>query len=353
MTAAHRPERTVLVTGGAGFVGSSLVRELLDTGRYRVVTLDALTYAGHRASLKAVSDDPRHVFVHGDITDADVVEAAFEVHHPDAVLHLAAESHVDRSIDGPAAFLRTNVTGTYHLLQEARRHWQGRDDVRFVHVSTDEVFGSLDPDDPPFTPSTRYDPRSPYAATKAASDHLARAWQHTYGVPVLVTNCSNNYGPRQYPEKLIPTVILTAARGQRIPVYGTGANVRDWLHVRDHARGLIAALERGGPGATYLFGARNEHDNLTLVRMLCDLLDELRPSGAPHRELIEFVEDRPGHDLRYAIDPARAERELDWRPDTRFEDGLRETVRWYLDHEAWVEEILAGEHELGRRGVLP
>jgi dTDP-glucose 4,6-dehydratase len=343
--------RRVLVTGGAGFVGSTLVRELLAAGRYEVVTVDALTYAGHRASLAEVLDDPRHAFVQADVADAAAVRDVFDRHRPDAVLHLAAESHVDRSIDRPAAFLRTNVTGTFALLEEARRAWAGRDDVRFVHVSTDEVFGSLAPDDPPFHRGTPYDPRSPYSASKAASDHLARAWHHTYGLPVIVTNCSNNYGPRQYPEKLIPTIVLRAARGDALPVYGAGDQVRDWLHVRDHARGLIAALERGTPGATYLFGSRRELGNLELVRALCGILDELRPAGAPHARWIEHVTDRPGHDRRYAIDPSAAERELGWRAEVPFDEGLRATVAWYLEHTAWIDAVVADRDALERQGL--
>lgn len=345
-------ERTTLVTGGAGFIGSTVVRELLRTTEDRVVTVDALTYAGHRASLgDEVLDDLRHTFVHADIADAGAIADLFETHRPDRVLHLAAESHVDRSIDGPADFLRSNVQGTFVLLEAARSAWGDRDDVRFVHVSTDEVFGSLGPDDPSFDTETRYDPRSPYSASKAASDHLARAWFHTYGLPVVVTNCSNNYGPRQYPEKLMPTVVLRAARGRTLPVYGRGDQVRDWLHVEDHARGLLAALERGEPGRTYVFGGRNERTNLDLVGTVCALLDEVRPDAAPHADLIRHVDDRPGHDVRYAVDPSVAESELDWRPREPFIDGLRATVRWYLENEAWVDEVLADRYDISRQGL--
>jgi len=327
------------------------VRALLATGRHEVITLDALTYAGHRASLAETLDDPRHTFVHGDVADAAFVDELFDRTRPDAVLHLAAESHVDRSIDAPGTFLRTNVDGTFVLLEAARRAWTGRDDVRFVHVSTDEVFGSLAPEDPPFDRATRYDPRSPYSASKAASDHLARAWFHTYGLPVVVTNCSNNYGPRQYPEKLIPTVVLRAARGQSLPVYGAGTQVRDWLHVHDHAEGLISALEHGTPGATYLFGGRNERTNIDVVRAICEVLDQALPQGAPHERLIEHVQDRPGHDVRYAVDPSDAETELGWRPETPFEQGLRATVHWYLDNADWVDTVLADRYDLGRQGL--
>ncbi len=347
------PSRRTLVTGGAGFIGSALVRALLATDRHEVITLDALTYAGHRASLAGTLDDPRHTFVHGDVADAAFVDELFDRARPDAVLHLAAESHVDRSIDAPGTFLRTNVDGTFVLLEAARRAWADRDDARFVHVSTDEVFGSLGPDDPPFDPSTRYDPHSPYSASKAASDHLARAWFHTYGLPVVVTNCSNNYGPRQYPEKLIPTVVLRAARGQSLPVYGAGTQLRDWLHVHDHAAGLIAALEHGRPGATYLFGGRNERTNMDVVQAICRILDEARPQGAPHAQLIEHVADRPGHDVRYAVDPGDAEAQLGWRPQTTFEEGLRATVHWYLDNADWVDAVLADRYDLGRQGLAP
>ena len=352
-TTRHAAPMRTLVTGGAGFIGSALVRALLATGRHEVITLDALTYAGHRASLAETLDDPRHTFVHGDVADAAFVDELFDRTRPDAVLHLAAESHVDRSIDAPGTFLRTNVDGTFVLLEAARRAWTGRDDVRFVHVSTDEVFGSLAPEDPPFDRATRYDPRSPYSASKAASDHLARAWFHTYDLPVVVTNCSNNYGPRQYPEKLIPTVVLRAARGQSLPVYGAGTQVRDWLHVHDHAEGLISALEHGTPGVTYLFGGRNERTNIDVVRAICEVLDQARPLGAPHERLIEHVQDRPGHDVRYAVDPSDAETELGWRPETPFEQGLRATVHWYLDNGEWVDTVLADRYDLGRQGLAP
>ncbi len=341
---------SILVTGGAGFIGSTLVRHLLDTTDARVVTLDALTYAGSLASLGTVLDDARHTFVQGDITDSDLVRRVFDEHAPNAVLHLAAESHVDRSIDGPSAFVDTNVVGTLTLLDAARRAWRGRDNVRFVHVSTDEVFGSLAANDPPFMPGSCYDPRSPYAASKAASDHLARAWFHTYGLPVIVTNCSNNYGPRQHPEKLLPTIILRGARGDKLPVYGDGDQIRDWLHVHDHARGIHLALEHGTPGDTYLFGARNERTNLEVVTKVCSLLDDARADGAPHAERITHVANRPGHDRRYAVDPSHAERALDWKPEIPFDDGLASTVDWYLLNPTWVDAV-RGTYDLTRQGL--
>ena len=344
----------VLVTGGAGFIGSALVRCLLREAGRSVVTFDALTYAGHLESLADVRDDPRHVFVKGDVADAAAVRAAFEAHRPAAVIHLAAETHVDRSIDGPSAFVRTNLHGTAVLLDEARRYLRelpapAADRFRLVHVSTDEVFGTLGRDGR-FDESTRYDPRSPYSASKAGSDHLARAWHHTYGLPVLVTNCSNNYGPRQYPEKLIPTVVLKALRGEPIPVYGRGENVRDWLHVDDHARGLVLAMEGGRPGETYLFGGDNERRNIDLVERICGALDELAPRASSHRESIAFVEDRPGHDLRYAVDAGKARRELAWRPSVGFDEGLRDTVRWYVENPRWVQAVLSDGYDLQRQG---
>ena len=348
--------RTILVTGGAGFIGSALVRRLLADTDARVVVLDALTYAGHRASLSEPLADPRCVLVEGDITDAALVERVFDDHEPAAVLHLAAETHVDRSIDGPLAFVRTNVMGTAVLLERSRayvreRPMAERAAFRFVHVSTDEVFGSLGAEGR-FDEATPYDPRSPYSASKAGSDHLARSYFHTFGLPVIVTNCSNNYGPRQYPEKLIPTVVLKALRGQPIPVYGTGENVRDWLHVDDHARGLICALGAGAPGETYVFGGDNERTNLDLVRRICDALDLVAPATEPHREKIAFVTDRPGHDLRYAVDASKAKRELGWAPAVRFAEGLEATVRWYVENPAWVEAVLADRYDLERQGTV-
>jgi dTDP-glucose 4,6-dehydratase len=336
---------TVLVTGGAGFIGSAVLRQLLRDTDHVVVNVDKLTYAGHRASLADVDASPRHVFVHADIADADRMRAIFAEHRPGAVLHLAAESHVDRSIDGPADFIHTNVQGTFVLLQEARRHWctlpaGERERFHFVHVSTDEVFGSLS-DDGVFDERSRYMPNSPYSASKAASDHLARAWNATFGLPVTVTNSSNNYGPYQFPEKLIPLLIQRARTGQTLPVYGRGEHVRDWLHVEDHARGLLGVLDRGSPGATYLFGSRTERRNIDVVRAICALLDELSPAanGTPHASRIEFVDDRPGHDYRYAVDPSRAERDLAWRATTPFDAGLRATVEWYLANQAWCDTV--------------
>ncbi len=338
------PSSATLVTGGAGFIGSAVVRELLVRTDGPVVVLDALTYAGGRDNLP---EDDRVKLEVGDVTDADAVQRVFATHRPARVLHLAAESHVDRSIDGPLAFVRTNVLGTAVLLEATRDHLARRTDAersafRFVHVSTDEVFGSLGADGA-FDATTPYDPRSPYSASKAGSDHLARAWHHTFGVPVVVTNCSNNYGPRQHPEKLIPHMILRALAGEPLPVYGGGQNVRDWLHVEDHARGLVDAALRGVPGATYLFGGGAERTNLEVVHALCATLDAMRPDGAPHARLVTFVADRPGHDLRYAIDAATARDGLGWRPERDLASGLRETVAWYLDHAPWCAARVGAE----------
>lgn len=326
----------LLVTGGAGFIGSAVVRLAIARG-YQVVNLDALTYAACLDNLAPVADHPGYAFVHADIRDAEALERVFAEHAPDAVMHLAAESHVDRSIDGPGSFIETNVTGTYTLLQAARAHWerQGRPaGFRFHHVSTDEVYGSLGATGK-FTEETVYAPNSPYSASKAASDHLVRAWHETYGLPVVITNCSNNYGPYHFPEKLIPVVILNALEGQPIPVYGRGLNVRDWLYVEDHADALLTVLERGKVGRSYNIGGENEARNIDLVRMICAILDRLRPEGAPHADLITFVADRPGHDLRYAIDPSRIREELGWRPSVTLQEGLERTVRWYLENAPW------------------
>lgn len=331
--------RTLLVTGGAGFIGSAVVRLAVARG-YRVVNLDALTYAACLDNVHSVAHSPGYNFVHADIRDRDALDAAFATHRPDAVLHLAAESHVDRSIDGPGDFVATNVTGTYHLLEAARAYWTRSGCprlFRFLHVSTDEVFGSL-PADPAvqFTEHTPYAPRSPYSASKAASDHLVRAWHDTYGLPVLLTNCSNNYGPYQFPEKLIPVVILRALSHGSIPVYGAGENVRDWLYVDDHAEALLRVLEQGAVGRSYNIGGDNERRNIDLVRALCAALDRQRPRAlGPYAELITHVADRPGHDARYAIDARRIREELGWRPTVTIEEGIERTVAWYLDNEPW------------------
>lgn len=330
----------ILVTGGAGFIGSAVVRQAVADG-HEAINLDALTYAGNLANLADVAASPRYGFVHADIRDRARLDAALAAHRPDAVMHLAAESHVDRSIDGPAAFVDTNVRGTVTLLEAATAYWQTRGrpaDFRFLHVSTDEVFGSLGATGR-FTETSPYAPNSPYAASKAASDHMVRAWGETWGLPVLVTNCSNNYGPYHFPEKLIPLTILNALSGRELPVYGTGENVRDWLYVEDHARALLAVLTRAAPGSTYVIGGEAEARNIDIVRAICTLLDGLRPAGAPHDRLIRFVADRPGHDRRYAIDPARIRADLGWRPAVGLEDGLKRTVTWYLENGPWLDAL--------------
>lgn len=335
--------RTVLVTGGAGFVGSALVRHLIGRTSHRVVTVDALTYAGDLRTLAAVADDPRHTFEHVDVCDGPALAAVFDRHRPDAVVHLAAESHVDRSIDAPAAFVRTNVVGTATLLDVVRSRLEGPDphrrrDFRLIHVSTDEVYGDLPLEgERRFHEGSPYDPHSPYAASKAASDHFVRAWAHTYGVPVIVTHATNTYGPWQFPEKLIPVVVLRALAGEPIPIYGSGDHVRDWIFVDDHARALAAVLERGAIGETYDLGARCEKTNLEVVRTVCGLLDEFAPDspGAPHADLITFVRDRPGHDRRYATDPSKAESALGWRPEVTWDAGLRATVAWFVEEQEW------------------
>ena len=345
---------TILVTGGAGFIGSALVRRLLAHTDHVVVNVDALTYAGNLDSLASVADHPRYRFEQVDITDAAALRRVFDAHRPDAVMHLAAESHVDRSIDGPAAFVHTNLVGTFLLLQESLRAWRDatgprREAFRFLHVSTDEVFGSLG-DEGAFSEDTPYDPRSPYSATKAGSDHLARAWHHTYGLPVLVTNCSNNYGPFQFPEKLIPLMILKGLAGEPLPVYGTGANVRDWLYVDDHAQALITVLARGVVGRSYNIGGATELRNVDVVRAICDLLDARAPRGRSHHAQITFVADRPGHDHRYAMDIGRIGAELGWRPAQTFASGLAATVDWYLANRTWWERIQSGAYRGERLG---
>jgi len=331
----------ILVTGGAGFIGSAVVRRAIRDG-HQVVNLDALTYAACLENVASVADNPNYAFEKADIRDPAALAAVFALHAPDTVMHLAAESHVDRSIDGPAAFIETNVTGTFNMLEAAREYWVGRDrpkDFRFHHISTDEVYGSLGATGM-FTEDTPYDPNSPYSASKAASDHLVRAWGETYGLPVVVTNCSNNYGPYHFPEKLVPVVILKALAGNDIPVYGKGENIRDWLYVEDHADALLTVLQNGQTGRTYNIGGENEATNLELVQKICAILDEKRPSDTPYSQLITFVADRPGHDLRYAIDPQRIRTELDWRPSVTLDEGLEKTVQWYLDNENWWQALL-------------
>ena len=353
--------KKILVTGGAGFIGSALIRHLLGRTADHVVNVDKLTYAGNLQSLASVADSPRYAFEHVDICDAGEIARVFREHQPDAVMHLAAESHVDRSISGPAAFIETNIVGTYTLLEAARAYWDALDGAkeagfRFHHISTDEVYGSLG-ESGFFTETTAYQPNSPYSASKAASDHLVRAWHHTYGLPVVTTNCSNNYGPYHFPEKLIPLTILNALSGKPLPVYGKGDNIRDWLYVDDHARALRLVLERGRAGETYNIGGWNEKTNLEVVQAICAILDELRPQGAPHARLITYVPDRPGHDKRYAIDAGKIERELGWKPQESFESGLRKTVEWFLANDDWVRGVTSGDYQnwitqnYGKRGT--
>jgi len=333
----------IIVTGGAGFIGSALVRHLVLERAYDVLNVDALTYAGNLASLTSVEGKPNYRFLHANICDRDAMERAIRDFGPDRIMHLAAESHVDRSITGAADFIQTNVIGTFNLLEAARHYWSGLPDeeksgFRFLHVSTDEVYGSLG-EDGLFTEETPYDPSSPYSASKASSDHLAKAWQRTYGLPVVVSNCSNNYGPYHFPEKLIPLTILNALAGERLPVYGKGENVRDWLYVEDHARALDLIIEQGRVGETYNVGGRNERRNIDVVRRICAVLDELAPADRPREELIEFVTDRPGHDARYAIDATRLETELGWQARENFDSGIEKTVRWYLENEWWWQPL--------------
>jgi dTDP-glucose 4,6-dehydratase len=346
---------TILVTGGAGFIGSAVVRLLVGRLGIPVVNVDRLTYAGNLDSLTEIAESPLYRFEQVDVCEAAELRRVFATHRPTAVMHLAAESHVDRSIDGPGEFVRTNVVGTFTLLQEARRYWAALppDEAarfRFLHVSTDEVFGSLG-EEGQFSEETPYRPNSPYSASKASSDHLARAWHHTYGLPVVVTNCSNNYGPYQFPEKLIPLTILNALAGKPLPVYGRGENVRDWLFVDDHAEALVAALGRGRVGETYAIGGGEERRNLDVVHAICDAVDELVPGPAPRRALVRFVADRPGHDLRYAIDASKVRRELGWAPRETFETGLRRTVRWYLENEWWWSRVQSGGYRGERLGL--
>jgi len=348
----------ILVTGGAGFIGTSFVRGLLAATDKYVINLDKLTYAGNLNSLSGLLDNPRHTFVQGSINDRKLVTQLLETHKPEAIVHLAAESHVDRSIDGPGEFIKTNIVGTFELLEAARGYWTGldpasRQNFRFLLISTDEVYGSLGATGY-FTESTPFAPNSPYSASKAASDHLVRAYYHTYGLQVLTTNCSNNYGPYQFPEKLIPLIIHNALTGKPLPIYGDGQNVRDWLYVEDHCKALLQVLDKGNPGDSYNIGGNNEKTNLQVVETICDLLDEAVPckDGASYRRLITFVRDRPGHDRRYAIDAAKIRRQLGWSPLETFESGMLKTVRWYLDNQAWCQHVLDGSYRGQRLGIL-
>jgi len=341
----------ILVTGGAGFIGSNFILNWLAGNQGPVINLDKLTYAGNLANLESIASDRRYRFVHGDICDRKLVADLLQRERPQAIVHFAAESHVDRSIHGPDDFVRTNVNGTFSLLEEARSYWaelppEEKSSFRFLHVSTDEVYGSLQPEDPAFSETTAYSPSSPYSASKAASDHLVRAYHHTYGFPTLTTNCSNNYGPFQFPEKLIPLVIHNARQGKPIPVYGDGQNVRDWIYVADHCEAVRTVLKKGKPGETYNIGGCNEERNLEIVNTICAILDELSPSDpvTPHRQLITFVKDRPGHDRRYAIDARKIESELGWKPRETFETGIRRTIEWYLAHDDWTHEVTSGAY---------
>lgn len=342
---------TILVTGSAGFIGANFVLDWLAQSDETVINLDKLTYAGNLQNLDSVKDDPRHIFVHGDIGDDTLVPALLAQYQPRAIINFAAESHVDRSIHGPEDFIQTNIVGTFRLLESTRAYWSklpetDKQQFRFLHVSTDEVYGSLAPTDPAFTEQNKYEPNSPYSASKAASDHLVRAYHHTYGLPVLTTNCSNNYGPYHFPEKLIPLIIHNALTGKALPIYGDGQQIRDWLYVKDHCAAIRRVLEAGQLGETYNVGGWNEKANIDVVHTLCDILDEEQPpgDGKSYREQITFVKDRPGHDRRYAIDASRLERELGWKPAETFETGIRKTVRWYLDNQDWVQNVTSGAY---------
>ena len=348
----------ILVTGGAGFIGSCVVRHIIENTNDEVLNLDKLTYAGNLESLNEISENPRYQFQQADICDTDKLEIIFNTFKPTAVMHLAAESHVDRSIDGPAAFIETNIVGTYTLLEATRKYWQSLDEsqkmaFRFHHISTDEVYGDLEGTTDLFTEKTSYAPSSPYSASKASSDHLVRAWQRTYGLPTIVTNCSNNYGPYHFPEKLIPLVILNALDGKPLPIYGKGNQIRDWLFVEDHAQALYQVVTQGKVGETYNIGGHNEKQNIEVVKTICKILDELKPqaNAQPYENLITFVKDRPGHDLRYAIDATKIERELDWRPQETFETGIRKTVMWYLENLEWCHRVQDGSYQRERLGV--
>jgi dTDP-glucose 4,6-dehydratase len=350
---------TILVTGGAGFIGANFIHAQRDRNNCKIINLDKLTYAGNLITLKRLEGDPQHIFVQGDIGDRKLVDELLKLHQPQAIVNFAAETHVDRSIDSPASFIETNVTGTFNLLESARQYWQKladkeRQEFRFLHISTDEVFGSLSPTDPAFTETTPYSPNSPYSASKASSDHLVRAYFHTYGLPTLITNCSNNYGPYQFPEKLIPLMILNGIAGKPLPIYGDGQNVRDWLYVGDHCLAIELVLGKGTPGETYNVGGAAERDNLWLVNKLCEILDEYLPdsSHCPHSQLIKYVTDRPGHDRRYAIDFSKLQQELGWQPIEDIESGLRRTVRWYLDNPEWCQSVTADKYDRQRLGVI-
>jgi dTDP-glucose 4,6-dehydratase len=350
-----KQQMKILITGGAGFIGSAVVRYLLEETTTEVINLDKLTYAGNMHSLGSAIDSPRHTFIQGDIRDARMVASLFETHQPDTIMHLAAESHVDRSIDGAAEFIKTNVVGTFELLEAARHYYENLGDerqqqFRFLHVSTDEVFGDLTDPHELFTETTSYKPSSPYSASKASSDHLVRAWSRTYGLPILLTNCSNNYGPYQFPEKLIPHMILNALMEKPLPVYGDGQQIRDWLYVDDHARALWRVMNKGEVGETYNIGGHNEVANIDVVRSLCNILSEETDSDYDANSLIEFVKDRPGHDTRYAIDASKIDRELGWQPEESFDTGLRKTVKWYLANKTWWEQVLDGSYQLDRLG---
>ena len=350
-------QKKILVTGGAGFIGSALVRHIISNTEDSVINVDALTYAGNLQSLREVEEDTRYHFEKIDICDADALRRIFKQYQPDAVMHLAAESHVDRSIDGPAAFIQTNVVGTFQLLQIACEYWREMSDeaqsrFRFHHISTDEVYGSLGAQGL-FTEQSAYQPNSPYSASKAGSDHLVRAWFHTYGFPVVTSNCSNNYGPFQFPEKLIPLVILNALDNKPLPVYGKGENIRDWLYVQDHVEALLLVMQHGKTGETYNIGGHNEKTNLEVVRSLCALLDETQPGKQPYANLIQFVADRPGHDLRYAIDATKIKRELNWTPKETFESGLKKTLDWYIANREWCRNVLDGSYQMQRMGLKP